>query len=467
MAIFRIYPEKSNTIASGILRNINSGQNAVTDIWYGGGKSTELYNRNSISRFLTQFNIDDLKSKIEAFEINPSFIESFRLHMTNAIPADKVLEDEYVINVLKKEISTSFDLRSFAIDMEWDEGRGYDLVKERFLVKQSGSPLISGYSNWDNAQRNILWSGGTTANTITAISEQHFDIGNENINLDVTPIVNGWLDGSIPNNGIGVAYSDLLEKVSGNTRYIASFFTEKTNTAFKPYLEVVYNQNISDDRNQVSTDRPSKLFLYTFSGHNPVNIANLSAVTVDIQVNGSISMSGIIPTQLSKGVYYINVNMSAATTGDSCKDIWNNVNFSQYDNQVITQEFRIQKSYYAHRPTINEYSIDIYGLDDGSTITHDDNIRIFCDLRSNYSNRNTSNSKYTLEYQLIMNNQIEDINWTSVNQAVIDGCDTNYLDLDASWLLHNQTYQMNFRIKEMGTSRVLPESLNFKVLKPF
>ena len=66
-----------------------------------------------------------------------------------------------------------------------------------------------------------------------------------------------------------------------------------------------------------------------------------------------------------------------------------------------------------------------------------------------------------------MNNQLEIIPWTEINQAIIDDCKTNYFDLDVSWLLHNQTYQLSFKINEMGTSRVMPEKINFKVLKPF
>ena len=50
--IFRIYPSKSNTIASGIYSKLNSGQNAVADLWYGGGGTdTALEKRRTISRF--------------------------------------------------------------------------------------------------------------------------------------------------------------------------------------------------------------------------------------------------------------------------------------------------------------------------------------------------------------------------------------------------------------------------------
>ena len=58
MSIFRIYPEKSNTIASGIFSALNSGQNAVSELWYGGGgQSIAPQKRNSMSRLLLYFNL--------------------------------------------------------------------------------------------------------------------------------------------------------------------------------------------------------------------------------------------------------------------------------------------------------------------------------------------------------------------------------------------------------------------------
>ena len=131
MSVFRIYPVKSNTIASGLYKNFNSGQNAITDIWYGGGGTdTSPEKRNSYSRFLVKFDLSDLQTKINNGEIILSNVSSFKLKMTNSIPRDKVLEPEYEFDILDKKISSSFDLISFPINKNWDQGRGYDLTKE-------------------------------------------------------------------------------------------------------------------------------------------------------------------------------------------------------------------------------------------------------------------------------------------------------------------------------------------------
>jgi len=472
MSIFRIYPSKSNTIAGSYFSNLNSGQNAVTDLWYGGGGTdTSPEKRNSVSRFLVYFDLNNLQQKFSTKEINDSLVTSYRLKLTNSKPSDFVLEDDYEYDILFKKVATSFDLIAFPINKYWEEGRGYDLTKEIYTVKQKGNYLINGVSNWVSATTQSIWDEpgiytNPTASTVF-YATQHFDIGNEDINMDVTDIVRNWLSGGSENYGIAIAYRRDYELLSTNTRYICSFFTEKTNSAFKPYLEVSYNQVIQDDRKQITNNRISNLFLYTFSGHNFTNI-NLSAVTVDIKNGSNVVFSGLTPIQLSTGTYYINVWMSGATAGEKYTDIWNNVSFNfPYDNQNIEQTFQIQKNYYtASKPSINEYVLEVYGIEQGKIIHQDEKIRVYCDLRVNYSISKPTTS-YSLQYRIIMNNQVEIIPWTEVNQAVISDCKTNYFDLDASWLLHNQTYQINFKINEMGTSRVMPERIDLKVIKPF
>lgn len=471
MSIFRIYPSKSNTIANSSFANLNSGQNAVTDLWYGGGGTdTAPDKRNSISRFLLNFDLTTLQQKFNSKEINESLVTSYKLKLKNSKPKDLVLEDEYEYDILHKKIATSFDLICFPVDKYWEEGRGYELSKEIYVVKQKGNYSISGVSNWNYATSTSTWSEpgiftNPTASTIF-YATQHFDIGNEDINIDITSIVKNWLSGGSENNGLAIAYRRDYELSSSDTRYISSFFTEKTNSAFKPVIEVCYNQVIQDDRKQVSNNRPSNLFLYTFSGHNFVNIANLSAVTVDIKKGNSTIYSGLIPSQLSTGVYYVNVLMSGTTAGEKYTDIWSGVSFSNYDKQDIEQVFQIQKNYFGAKPSINDYVIETYGIEQGMIVNQEDHLRVYCDLRVNFSTQKPDTA-YSLQYRLIMNNQEEVIPWTEVNQAVISDCKTNYFDLDASWLLHNQTYQINFKINEMGTSRVMPERIDLKVIKSF
>ena len=168
------------------------------------------------------------------------------------------------------------------------------------------------------------------------------ELGNENIDMDITDMVNDWLSGGSVNNGIGVAYRRDYESLSTDTRYVSSFYTEDTNSAFKPFIEVVYNQSFQDDRLQVSNNRTSRLFLYTFSGNSAVNY--FSASTVEIQTLAGVPVfTGMTPTQMENGVYYIDVLMNSATRGQQYKDVWQGITFVPgVDQQDITQVFTIR-----------------------------------------------------------------------------------------------------------------------------
>ena len=158
MGITRVYPAKSNTIASGAYKKFNSGQNSVTELWYGGGGTdTAPEKRNSISRFLAYFDLEDIQSKVDNNEIMLNRINSVKLKMTSSTPRNKALETEFEYDRLNKNIATSYDLICYPLNKDWDEGRGYDLLKEDFLLKQSGNPLISGYSNWESATSIEAW----------------------------------------------------------------------------------------------------------------------------------------------------------------------------------------------------------------------------------------------------------------------------------------------------------------------
>jgi hypothetical protein len=472
MSRLRIYPSKENTIASGVYANYNSSQNAVADLWYGGGTSAEGEYAASISRHILHFDLSDLQDKLRNGEVNSALTVSYRLRMKNATPSDKVLDKEQEFKRLQRSIAASFDVVAFPVDRPWDEGRGYDLIKERSLVHNLMSPRLPGYSNWMSASTMTAWAQpgiftDPTAST-THHAHQHFAMGSEDMNIDITNMVKDWLSGGSVNHGVAVAYRRDYELVSADTRWISSFFTNNTNFAFKPYLEVIFDEQvILDDRTNVTNNRKSRLFLYTFSGNSLENYYSASTVNI-VNSNNALMHSGLVPTRMERGVYYVDVFMSGTSRGQKFKDIWQGVSFDPaYDVQDIVQSFTIQDNYYtSNQPGLNEYSLNVYGINNGAILSNDELLRIYCDLRVNYSN-SAPQKPYTLRYRLIMNEQEEVVPWTRVNQAVLSGERSNYFLLDTSWLLHNQTYSIQFKIEEMGTSRVMPFSTVFKVLRPF
>jgi hypothetical protein len=333
--------------------------------------------------------------------------------------------------------------------------------------------LNLGITNTISNSATTLTNGGfsLSANVVETTtdysSSQHFDLGDENISMDITEMVNSWLNGSLENYGLGVAFAREFELISGNTRNIASFFTSKTNSANKPYIEVEYEQTINDDRDQVTNNRANRLFLYTYSGNSTANY--YSAGTVNIKSpSGQNVITGLTPTQLSTGVYYVDIFLPNATRGQRYSDIWEGITFVPgYDKQDYVQHFIIQDNYYLNSsPSINEYTLNIYGIEGNSILSNDEVVRVFANLRVNYSQKSPS-PNYDLKYRMIMNNQDETIPWTSVNKIVRNNCKEQYFDIDTSWLLNNQTYKIEFRIDELGSKRILPNTIEFAVQRTF
>lgn len=473
MSLFRVYPTKSNSIASGVAyESYNSAYNPVTNLWYGGGAEslidTGLSTRHSYSRFLVYFDLSDIVDKFVSREIISGNVTSYKLKMNNCLPSDMSLEDSYNSNKLNKLVATSFDLVAFPINKFWDAGNGYDLENNLYAAKSNGMVHVTGYSNWNSATTLTSWNepgvfANPTASTVN-YATQHFDIGNENLEMDITSLVVTWLSGGSSNYGIGICYARPFELVSSDTRYISSFFTEKTNTAFLPYLEVDYNQLIEDDRLQFTNQKVNRLFLFTYSDNQPVNY--FSAGTVEIKDGSDTIISSYTPTQLQKGVYYVDVYLPSATVGNIYSDVWNNVTFNAgYDQQDFTQYFVTQPSSYINNSKgVNQYSLKTYGLDNDAIIDYDGILRIYVESNTNFTNNNAY-VPYGLQYKLTMNYKDEIIPWSDANYTVIDNYLTYFFDLDTTWLINNQTYMINFKINELGTKRVTDEKIYFRVIK--
>ena len=471
MNIFRIYGSKENTIASGsAFELLNSSQNPVADLWYGGKTTT----RNSISRHLIQFDLSGLESRLDSKEINADYVSAYKLKFTNCIPSDTVLDTEYEFDILNKKVAASFDLIAFPINKSWDEGRGFDLTEQHLIIRSKGSYTdLTGYSNWISATSSTDWdepgifTDPTGSTAVTNYVSQHFAIGSENLEMDVTDIVKDWLSGGSDNNGMALSYSRPFELESADTRFISSFYTNKTNTSFKPYLEVQYDQVIKDDRHQVANNRTSRLFLYLFSGNSAVNF--YSAGTVSITTNADVDVyTGLTPVNHSKGVYYVDVLMSGTTKGQAYKDVWQDITFqSGVDVQTFTQKFTIKGNYYTNsNKELDDYIISSYGIDNDEALLPGEVRRVFINARMNYSLKKPI-VDYGLEYRMTMNNVDEVIPWTQVNSTIINGCYQPFFDVDTSWLLDNQTYEIIFRANNFGAKKILEERINFKVIDSF
>lgn len=292
------------------------------------------------------------------------------------------------------------------------------------------------------------------------IGIQHFDIGNENIELDITDIVNKFIDGDLVNNGIGVAFAPKYENQSSDEENYVGFFTDKTNTFFEPYLETTYDDVISDDRANFILGKNNRLYLYANLGNDLVNLDKIPTCEVDgkeYEVK-----------QATKGVYCIDIKLpySAFTAPTMLYDTWSNVIYQGEDLGPVELEFTTKspKSFFkigTSLPEQNAFTPTIYGVKDDEVIKRGD-IRKICALfRNNYS-QNKATVIDGVEIRLYVKDGTAEndvIAFTRMDKTF----DETYFLLDTNILIPN-TYYIDIRVRYGMESIIHHDVSHFKIV---
>ena len=190
----------------------------------------------------------------------------------------------------------------FKVNQEWDEGVGYDYINtsNQFPLQSTHSDTSS---NWFSATNLNDWTQ-EGVNEGEIISTQHFDNGNENIELDVTDYINDILNGTETHYGLGISFDLPYEAINTLQIYRSvAFFTKYTQTFFEPYLETTFNDHFIDHRNDFYTGVVRNLILYVNQGNEPTNLD--TEPTVDIMNGDEVLLSDLQSEHVSKGIYKV------------------------------------------------------------------------------------------------------------------------------------------------------------------
>jgi len=303
MAIVRYTASADTTITNAYeanLRTRGSGSNMgyadsleVFSIY--GQESGSTGQSQELSRILVKFPIDTVSADRDAGTIPASGSVSFYLKMFNAETPFTLPQD--------------FNLIIAPVSRTWTEGTGLDMDNYQDL----------GVANWGSASSTTAWTsvGGDylTASNYNVL----FPAGYENINLDVSEIVERWITSGneFTNYGFGVrltasqeAYfsnssgvdsGSVIQNTQGASQsyYTKKFFARSTEFFFKrPVIEARWNSRTEDDRENFyyssslapAADNLNKLILYNYVRGRLVNIPSVG--TDDLLVSFYSSSNG-------------------------------------------------------------------------------------------------------------------------------------------------------------------------------
>lgn len=249
--IFRIYPTKDTFISNafgsfGRVRATasNVGASEELAVFKASGVSGAIGSlaSSSLARALLQFDLSEFCSLTASGDL-PSSGLSFRLRMNHKTAACTR--------------PSSFDLVVRPVSSSWDEGAGQDVA---FGDR--------GFANWDKRTSVSFWSTPGGDFLPSPIVPAHFDTGVEDLDVDITPIVAGWLSGSFENNGISVCMTSSIESDAlYEDFYQKKFYSRQTSYRDRaPYIEARASDYVRDDRMNMQWGRAGNLYLYNLVG---------------------------------------------------------------------------------------------------------------------------------------------------------------------------------------------------------
>jgi hypothetical protein len=211
----------------------NAGRDEILEVgklYYGSTKD--------ITRTLIKFNTNEISSSISENNITGSWKVFLNLKSANAeeIPLEYTIYANAISQSWTMGTGTKFD-NITSDGVSWKYRNGIDSWQDNVIA--GNAEFTPGTTGSPNAE------GGTWY--LTGSTSQSFNYEPDDIRMDVTGMINLWVSGSLPNNGIIIHHG--LENEADNLDYgLLKFFSKETNTIYEPKLELVW-----DDQSFVTT----------------------------------------------------------------------------------------------------------------------------------------------------------------------------------------------------------------------
>jgi hypothetical protein len=496
MSILRSYIDKNNTITSNSY--VNTARNPIVELNFGA--SDYVVPNYGYTRYIFNLDLELLTQDIQSGVISTGCTSAMThtLQMTNTSSFDNELLNTFMSNERRR--ATSFDLILFRIPKTsgstgnpqyWDEGVGFD-YNDFNLAKNSAiggsTPLTyvdsrafsTRPSNWYQTTTIDDWSqpgiynnkneGTVNFSGLTIIATQHFELGNEDLNMDMTSEIQGILNGSITGvTGWGLAYLPQIENITGLTdSYSVAFFSKDTQTFYQPFLLTNYDDLIKDDRNVFLKNQVNKLYLYVYQNGDLVNLDYDPFVRIENTNGDAVSgMTSLSTCLRTKGVYEVVVpNNFTGATPCMYYDIWSGLTINgqcipNVQNQFILQQYSagIQIGTMSQDP--KKFGFSFYGILQNEQILNSDIRKVGVTIKKAYTGQVLLEnvSAFYRVYVKEGTTEVQVQDWTPINRTPNE----YYFIFDMRDKIPNQ-YYVDIQVNTSGEKDTYKKQLTFNIV---
>jgi len=354
----------------------------------------------------------------------------------------------------------------------------------------------SNYTQW-------ITEGGDYYTDSSSSFSQSFDTGFENLEVDITTLVEQWVDsagnilGSKTNYGVGIHLTNALETAS-DSYFTKKFFARGSQYYFKrPVIEARWDSSKQDDRGNFflssslvpSSDNLMKLYLYNVVRGQ---LTDIPAVGTD-KMEVSLYSGSTVPTGSKIGLSLGGGTVTAGDINTTASHVETGIyscSFA-YTSSGITNIFDVWHSGGIEYHTGS--SVDIKTFDSEDYSFDQSYVSKIANLRTNYSigetarfrlfvrNKNWSPTIYTVASTTITTSIVDNVYYkiTRANDGltVVDfgtgslnhtrlsyDASGSYFDFDMSMLEAAYAYEINFVYLINGSYVEQPETFRFNVV---
>lgn len=398
MGFRRFFASKDNTITNAYKPNLvtiatssNMGKSDILEIFHIYSQATTSSQENS--RILIQFDTTEISQERQAGLIPQSGSVSYYLKLFNAKHGQTVPQD--------------FKIVAAAVSRSWDEGIGLDM--EGYSDEYA--------SNWASASEGVAWTSAGGDYHASPTYEQTFTTGLEDLEIDISGLVEQWLAGTKQNYGLGLRLTSSQETDTSRSYYTKKFFARGTEFFFKkPFIEARFSSSIKDNRGDfyyssslaTGQENLNTIYLYNYHKGSLRNIPSIGAGNIYVSIFSS-SADGTQPTGssltlvadgtnvtagsptvvtggwVSTGIYSASFAITASTPPiETIFDVWHNGNLT---TQFVTSSIQPKVISISTESTIPQYLLKLSNLK--SAYFNDEEARIRLYARPRNWNPNT------------------------------------------------------------------------------
>lgn len=425
---------------------------------------------NEQTRTLVQFPIDDIVSNRTSGKIPASGSVNFFLKMFNVAHDQTVPKD--------------FTLTVSPVSQSWEEGYGLDMENYTDLTYNGTG------SNWINAGASTTWTtpGGDFLTDPSYIYTASFDTGIEDLEVDITGLVEQWMTGTSGGGfeNYGVAVQLTSSQASGNMSYYTKKFSSRSSEFFfkRPVIEARWDSTKRDNRgnfhisssNLSAADNLNTIYIYNFVRGQLKNLDGVGtgAIYVSLHTSGSDGTqltatpnNPVTGGYVSTGIY--SASFALDTSASTVYDKWYSGSTYYHTGTFSPKSFDSSNIY-----SIPRYVTTITNLEQEYYNSDIARLRLFTRLKD------WCPTIYTVASKAIENSFVEDAYYKVVRE--VDESDVipygtgstnhtrlsydvtgSYFDLDTTLLEPGYSYAIKFVYYLNGAYEEQRESFRFRV----